>query len=142
LIEATRTVSAPPERVFDFLSDLRNHWRLEKRFLELEDVGERDGVILLTGPLGLSRKARTKVLEAERPTRVAGRADLRGGTVGLVAWDIWPEGPGSRVRLAAEIPQVAAGSDLSHDRRPHLVAALVPAGPREPRRNPVLEQRA
>ena len=105
MIEATRTVSAPPERVFDFLSDLRNHWRLEKRFLELEDVGERDGVILLTGPLGLSRKARTKVLEAERPTRVAGRADLRGGTVGLVAWDIWPEGPGSRVRLAAEIPQ-------------------------------------
>ncbi len=105
MIEATRTVSAPPERVFDFLSDLRNHWRLEKRFLELEDVGERDGVILLTGPLGLSRKARTEVLEAERPTRVAGRADLRGGTVGLVAWDIWPEGPGSRVRLAAEIPQ-------------------------------------
>ena len=105
MIEATRTIAAPPERVFEFLSDLRNHWRLERRFLELEDVGEKAGVIRLTGPLGLSRKARTEVLEAVRPTRVAGRADLRGGTVGLVAWDIRPEGSGSRVRLSAEIPQ-------------------------------------
>ncbi len=105
MIEATRAVSAPPERVFEFLSDLRNHWRLERRFLELEDVGEKGGVIRLTGPLGLSRKARTAVLEAVPHTRVAGRADLRGGTVGLVAWEIRPEGSGSRVRLAAEIPQ-------------------------------------
>jgi uncharacterized protein YndB with AHSA1/START domain len=105
LIEATRTISAPPERVFDFLSDLRNHWRLEKRFLELEDVGEKGGMIRLTGPLGLSRKARTELLEAVRPTRAAGRAHLRGGTVGLIAWDIRPEGSGSRVRLAAEVPQ-------------------------------------
>jgi uncharacterized protein YndB with AHSA1/START domain len=107
LIAAEREVSAPPERVFEFLSDLRNHWRLEERFLELEDVGPRGGVIRVTGPLGLSRRARTQVLEAEPPSRVAGRADLRGGTVGLVAWEIAPAGTGSRVRLSAQIPNAS-----------------------------------
>ena len=60
MISAERTVPQPPERVFEFLSDLRNHWRLEPRaFLELEDVGQRNGLIRLKGPLGLSRKVRT-----------------------------------------------------------------------------------
>ncbi len=39
--------------------------------------------------------------------RVAGRADLRGGTVGLVAWDIKPSGSGSTVRLSAEVPEAS-----------------------------------
>ena len=62
----------------------------------------------MRGPLGLSRTVETRVLEAERPTRVAGRADLSGGTVGLVAWDIRPSGTGSSVRLSAEVPQASA----------------------------------
>ena len=107
MIVAERRVSAPPERVFDFLADLRNHWRLERAFLELEDVGERGGVIRVRGPLGIARRVETRVLEADRPSRVAGRADLSGGTVGLVAWEISPEGGGSRVRLSAEVPEAA-----------------------------------
>jgi hypothetical protein len=47
------------------------------------------------------------VLEADRPVRVAGQADLRGGTVGLVAWDIRPSGTGSIVRLSAEVPEAS-----------------------------------
>jgi uncharacterized protein YndB with AHSA1/START domain len=105
LISAERRIAHEPERVFAFLADLRNHWRLEKRFLELEDVGPDGGVVRLTGPFWLSRKARTQVLETERPTRVAGRADLRGGTVGLVAWEIRPDGSGSNVRVSAKVPQ-------------------------------------
>jgi hypothetical protein len=105
LISAERRIPHEPERVFAFLGDLRNHWRLEERFLELENVGPDGGVIRLTGPFGLSRKARTRVLKAERPTRVAGRADLRGGTVGLVSWEIRPDGSGSHIRLSAEVPQ-------------------------------------
>ena len=101
-------MSAPPDRVFDFLADLRNHWRLERAFLELQDMGERGGVIRVGGPLGFSRRVRTQVLEAIPPSRVAGRADLRGGTVGLVAWEISPDGDGSRVRLSAEVPQASA----------------------------------
>jgi hypothetical protein len=61
----------------------------------------------LKGPLGLSRTVQTSVLEAERPSRVAGRADLSGGTVGLVAWDIGPSGSGSIVRLSAEVPEAS-----------------------------------
>ena len=107
MIAAERRISAPPERVFEFLADLRNHWRLERAFLEIEDAGERSGVIRVRGPVGLSRRAETRVLEADAPSRVAGRADLRGGTVGLVAWDITPDAGGSRVRLSAEIPEAS-----------------------------------
>jgi hypothetical protein len=56
LIEAIRQISHPPDRVFEFLSDLRNHWRLEERAFELDEVGESSGVIRLRGPLGISRK--------------------------------------------------------------------------------------
>ena len=107
MIAAERAVAAPPERVFEFLADLRNHWRLEQRFLELHELGEDGGKIRLKGPLGLSRTVQTRVLEAEPPTRVAGRADLSGGTVGLVAWDIRPSASGSSVRLSAEVPQAS-----------------------------------
>jgi uncharacterized protein YndB with AHSA1/START domain len=107
LIAAERVIAAPPERVFDFLADLRNHWRLERRFLELDELGEDGGTVRLKGPLGLSRAVRTRVLEAERPVRVAGRADLSGGTVGLVAWDIRPSGSGSIVRLSADVPEAS-----------------------------------
>ncbi len=103
MISAERRISAPPERVFEFLADLRNHWRLERAFLEVEEADERVGVIRLRGPLGLSRRAHTRVLEAEPPSLVAGRADLRGGTTGLIAWRIEPDGDGSRVALSAEV---------------------------------------
>lgn len=107
MIEAIRRVSHPPDRVFEFLSDLRNHWRLEERAFRLEEAGESSGVIELRGPLGISRKVRTRVLEAERPSRLTGRADLRGGTVGLVAWEIRPDGSGARVRLSAEVAEAS-----------------------------------
>jgi hypothetical protein len=98
-VVAVRLVGAAPERVFEFLADLHNHWLLEDRFVELsgldgdEGSGPRGGRVRLKGPLGISREARTRVLSARPPTavrpgRLAGRADIGRGTTGRVAWEI------------------------------------------------------
>jgi uncharacterized protein YndB with AHSA1/START domain len=102
-ISATATVAHPPERVFEFLSDLRNHWRLEERFVELDDVTPTGGRVRVRGPLGLSRLARTRVLEAEPPPpgHLRGEAEVGRTTRGQVRWEIAPDGSGSRVTLAA-----------------------------------------
>ncbi len=121
-IAATRTVAASAERVFEFLSDLRNHWRLDDRLVELTSLDDGDGGaptggrVRISGPLGLSRKAATAVLAAEPPMAgragvLAGRADVGGGTVGRVAWAITPTAEGaSSVTLAAAVER-ASGSD-------------------------------
>jgi uncharacterized protein YndB with AHSA1/START domain len=101
-------VSAPPERVFEFLADLRNHWRLEQSFVDLDEMGPEGGRVRVRGPLGLSRSARTQVLEAVPHERLRGRADIGRRTVGLVAWDLVPaDGGGTHVRLAASVPHAA-----------------------------------
>ncbi len=112
-VVAVRLVGAAPERVFEFLADLHNHWLLEDRFVELsgldgdEGSGPRGGRVRLKGPLGISREARTRVLSARPPTavrpgRLAGRADIGRGTTGRVAWEIAVgENGGSRVTLRA-----------------------------------------
>jgi uncharacterized protein YndB with AHSA1/START domain len=105
LISATAKLDLPPERVFAFLSDLRNHWQLSRRFAVLEalDSDESGGVVRMRGPLGVSRAARTRVVEAVAPSELRGTAELGGGTVGNVRWTIVPAGPGSLVTLAAEV---------------------------------------
>src|SRR5918912_3209707 len=110
-------VPAPPERVFEFLADLRNHWRLESRFAELGGVGADGGHVRVKGPLGISRSARTRVVEAKAAGTAAGgvgtlrgRADVGRGTVGLVAWDLAPAaGGGTHVRLAATVERASPG---------------------------------
>jgi hypothetical protein len=95
--------------VFKFLSDLRNHWRLEPHFLELDGMNEGGGVVRVRGPLGLSRVARTKVVAAEPPSTLRGRAELGRRTVGAVRWEITPSVPGtSHVRFTAEVERASA----------------------------------
>jgi uncharacterized protein YndB with AHSA1/START domain len=105
VIAASRTISAPPERVFDFLSDLHNHWRLEPHLVELEhlDPDGDGGRVRLRGPFGLGRTALTRVEKGVPGSRLRGRADIGRGTVGRVAWDIEPAGGGSRVALSAVV---------------------------------------
>jgi hypothetical protein len=92
--------------VFEFLSNLENHWRLEQRFVALDEVrGNEGGRVRMRGPFGLSRVADTRVLEAREPTsdlpgELSGRADI-GGTVGRVHWQIEPSDGGSKVTLSA-----------------------------------------
>jgi uncharacterized protein YndB with AHSA1/START domain len=105
VIAASRVISSPPERVFEFLSDLHNHWRLDAHFVEVEHVDPDGdgGRVRLRGLLGMGRTAHTRVEEAVPNSRLRGRADIGRGTVGRVAWDIEPVDRGSRVALAAVV---------------------------------------
>src|SRR3954447_8027877 len=68
-IEAAALIPAPPEEVFEFLSDLANHWRLADRHVSVVAVdGDNDGgVVRIRGPLGIRRTARTHVTAAREP---------------------------------------------------------------------------
>ena len=77
----------------------------------MNGVGNGGGRILIRGPLGITREARTEVVEAEAPSRLVGRAVL-GTTVGEVVWKILPEGDGSLVSLSAEVKHASIADGL------------------------------
>ncbi|HEX8074068.1 MAG TPA: SRPBCC family protein [Thermoleophilaceae bacterium] len=115
-IEAAALVQAPPERVFEFLSDLRNHWRLADRFVEVVTLEASDGVhadggtVRVRGPLGIGRTATTRVAAIRAPRLMIGTAELAGGTRARVSWTLAGRLGATRVRLAAEIER-AGGLD-------------------------------
>jgi uncharacterized protein YndB with AHSA1/START domain len=109
ILHAEGHVPASPEEVFDFLSDLGNHWLMADRFIEVVRLdgtpGEAatGGTVRMHGPLGIRRTAITRVTGQERPKMMTGTADLRGGTRARVTWSFVPDGDGTTVRLAAEV---------------------------------------
>src|SRR5919204_2922336 len=108
LIRAVRPVATAPAALFEFLSDLENHWRIAGAFVEVVSLegphGRRHGgVVRICGPLGIRRTARTRVVEASRPRQILGRAELGGRTSATVRWSLWPAQDGSRVELAATV---------------------------------------
>jgi uncharacterized protein YndB with AHSA1/START domain len=114
-LSATATMPHPPALIFEFLSDLRNHWRLEERFVDVDEVTGRGGQVRIRGPLGVSRLARTEVLEAEPPApvgRLHGRAEIGRTTRGEVFWEVAPAGSGSTVTLRA-VPEQLSLVDAS-----------------------------
>ena len=100
-IESSRVLPHPPERVFAFLSDLHNHWQLANSFISVDGVQDGGGRIVIRGPFGISREARTELVEAVPSRLLRGRAQV-GGTAGAVEWVIEPDGGGSNVALSAE----------------------------------------
>jgi Polyketide cyclase / dehydrase and lipid transport len=94
--------------VFEFLSDLRNHWRLEPHFLELEDMRADGGRVRVRAPLGVSRVARTRVVSAEPPSLLRGTAEIGRATRGAVLWELAPAAAGTRVQFTAEVERVSA----------------------------------
>ena len=112
-VEAAAVIPAAPEEVFAFLSDLRNHWRLADRFVEVvtlesSEVGHADGgTVRVRGPLGLRRTATTRVVAAREPRLMIGTAELAGGTRARVSWFLGKRLNSTRVRLAAEIERAS-----------------------------------
>src|SRR4051812_21229754 len=102
-IEATGIVPGPPEEVFDFLSDLANHWRLVDRFVEVLSLDGDSAVVRLRGPLGVRRTVHTHVTAERSPRLIIGVAELPSGTRARVSWTLAGRMGQTRVRLAAEV---------------------------------------
>jgi uncharacterized protein YndB with AHSA1/START domain len=102
-IEASRVVAASPEAVFGFLSDLENHWKLTGRWVEAVSIDDGSGRVRIHGPLGLRRTARTTVVDASPSHVMHGTAELSGGTLARVAWELGEDTGGTAVRLSAEV---------------------------------------
>src|SRR3954453_11535248 len=90
-IEAVSLVPPSPEQVFDFLSDLANHWRLldtHVDVLELDGSPPDRAVVRLRGPMGVRRTVRTHVTAAREARLIIGVAELGDGTRALVSWTL------------------------------------------------------
>jgi hypothetical protein len=109
ILSAYSVVAAPPASVFAFLADPSNHWLLngpKVRLLELEEpaTGQIAGVVVIRGPVGIRRRARTKVLTAEDPSLLSGVAELGATTTARVSWSLHPCGSaGTGVVLSATV---------------------------------------
>lgn len=96
-------MAATPETVFGFLASLENHWTLAGRWVEVVAIDDGSGRVRIHGPLGLRRTARTTVVDAT-PSRVMhGTAELSGGTLARVAWELSEDSGGTAVRLSADV---------------------------------------
>jgi hypothetical protein len=100
-------LSATPEAVFGFLASLENHWKLAGRWVEVVSIDDGSGRVRIHGPLGLRRTARTTVVDASPSHVMHGTAELSGGTVARVAWELGEDAGGTTVRLSAEVEHAA-----------------------------------
>ena len=93
-VAATRTIAAPPERIFAFLERFDRHWELLGRRLEpLRAYDGRRSRARLHGPLGVRRTLWIELAELRPPRELTGRVEAGGGrTVGTVRWVVAPAG--------------------------------------------------
>jgi hypothetical protein len=101
-IIATARLESRPQAVYALLSDLGEHWRLADPWVDPVELGPDGGVVRLTGPLGISRTVRTRVVHTEAPVLLAGEAAL-GATRAAVRWRLVADGEGTRVELRADV---------------------------------------
>jgi hypothetical protein len=104
-VSAERVVAHPPERIYAFLAELDNHWRLGDAYLRLESLRDdgRGARIGIRTPWGLRRTAHTEVTTAVAPHRFGGTAATGPGTSAHVCWTIEPRGRGALVGLEARV---------------------------------------
>lgn len=96
-------MAATPEAVFGFLASLENHWTLAGRWVEVVSIEDGTGRVRIHGPLGLRRTARTTVVDASPSHVMHGTAELSGGTLARVAWELGEDSGGTAVRLSAQV---------------------------------------
>jgi hypothetical protein len=112
-IESVAVVPRRREELFDFLASLQNHWLLADRWIEVVSLDRPPaaearepfdrGEVVIRGPLGVHRRASTRVLTANRPALLEGVADVGHGTRASVSWVLEEHPGGTRVRLSATV---------------------------------------
>ena len=102
-IAASTVVAASPGTVFAYLSVLDNHWELMDGAVERVRADERSSVVRLSGPFGIRRTAHTRLVEADSPRLMIGRAEVGTRASGTVRWSLEPDGRGTRVELEATV---------------------------------------
>jgi carbon monoxide dehydrogenase subunit G len=112
-IAASRTLPAEPADVFAFLRQPQNHRRLATgsiHLLELSETtdGELGGALMLiSGPLGRRRLARTRLESLSEPSHLAGTARVDSGSEVTVRWDLIPAvTPGTVAVLSASLTRI------------------------------------
>jgi hypothetical protein len=115
-IAATSHVPASRRLVFAFLADRDNHWHLAGRRIEPLEIGQDaagqlTGLVVVRGPLGMRRHARTRVVQVREPTLLGGVAELGRRTTAVVRWDLTEVtgGEATRVELSASVTAASAG---------------------------------
>ncbi len=104
---ASADVPAPAAEVFEFLADLRNHWRLAARWIEVlgllpHDVSGDGGTVRLSGPFGLTRTVTTRVDRFAGPHAIDGHG-VCGRTRAAVRWRLAERGPITRVTVEVRL---------------------------------------
>jgi hypothetical protein len=107
-VTAVLDVSHPPLHVYSFLARLENHWRLGGRRLRVAELDRdgRGGQIVIAGPFGLRRTARTTLTVTRRPHHLGGVAHVGPRTSARVQWTIEPVPDGARVALQSTIHRI------------------------------------
>ena len=70
-------------------------------------IDDDSGRVRIRGPLGLRRTARTAVADATPSHVMHGTAELSGGTLARVAWELAEDTGGTTVRLSAAVERAA-----------------------------------
>jgi hypothetical protein len=116
------------------------------------DLGPTGGWVELNGPLRITRRLRTTVVERVQPSRIAGIAELGPRTRARVIWSLQPRKPGcTHVRLEARLEAAsfphrlllaigARGWLAARFRQTLAQLALLLAAERDPDRPEVVDQ--
>jgi carbon monoxide dehydrogenase subunit G len=108
-VNASQLIPAEREQVFEFLSDLENHWQLADGAISVVAVEPGDGGrVRMRGPLGFHRTASTSVDRLDSPRAMSGHAQVGARTRAHVTWTLEPDGGrGTHVTLSATVEQAS-----------------------------------
>ena len=115
-------IAAPPEEVFDFVSDLSrrpayaDHYLKDYRLARANPVGTGAAAHFVLDPPLFNEHAETEIVEAERPHRIVeeGRVGRRGRSRFAALYEFEPHDGGTRVRLTTYSEPKTAIDRLRH----------------------------